>query len=53
MCETLNYLFEIIFKNGNVDSGYEKVPFQIEVLLNNINKSLFNFITSNEQEVEW
>ncbi|MFD0989256.1 hypothetical protein ACFQ1R_04050 [Mariniflexile jejuense] len=88
-CETLNYIFEITFKNGEyrfepieisytvsknkkekarditfkkssfhdkngeVDSGYEKVPFQIEALLNNINKSLFNFITSNEQEDEW
>ena len=38
---------------GNTDSDYRKVPAQIEMLLNNLNKSLLNYLTDVPQEDEW
>lgn len=40
-------------KDGKIKEGYEKVSSQIEDLLNNLNKSLLNYLTGKEQEDEW
>ena len=40
-------------KDGKIKEGYEKVSSQIETLLNDLNKSLLNYFTGKEQEVEW
>ena len=39
--------------NGKINNDYEKVPAQIETLLNNLNKSLLNYLTDKPQEDEW
>ena len=39
--------------NGEVKEEYEKVPFQIETLLNNMNKSLLHYLNDEDQETEW
>ncbi len=39
--------------DGKIKDGYEKVSSQIEALLNNLNKSLLNYLTNKEQEDEW
>ena len=41
------------YKDGDLIGGYEKVPTQIENLFNNLNKSLFNYLSDFEQETEW
>ena len=40
-------------KDGKIKEGYEKVSSQIEALLNNLNKSLLNYLTDKKQEDEW
>lgn len=51
---------KIEFKNSSFHSNdgtlkvdYEKVPSQIETLLNNLNRSLLNYIMNKPQEDEW
>ncbi|MDO5970249.1 hypothetical protein Q4Q35_10570 [Flavivirga aquimarina] len=39
--------------DGKIIEGYEKVLSQVENLLNNLNKSLLNYLTDKEQEEEW
>ena len=38
---------------GKINNNFAKVPAQIETLLNNLNKSLLNYLTNKPQEDEW
>ncbi len=38
---------------GKINTGFAKVPAQIETLFNNLNKSLLNYLTNKPQEDEW
>ncbi len=39
--------------DGKINHRYKKVPAQIETLLNNLNRSLLNYLTDEKQEDEW
>lgn len=39
--------------DGKIKEGYEKVSSQIEAFLNNLNKSILNYLTDKEQKDEW
>ncbi|MCF8273063.1 MAG: DUF4468 domain-containing protein [Flavobacteriaceae bacterium] len=40
-------------QSGKIKDDYTKAPSQIETLLNNLNKSLLNYINGDDQEDEW
>ncbi|MEC3906086.1 hypothetical protein VOI54_03595 [Tamlana sp. 2201CG12-4] len=44
---------ELYSDNREIKAGHELVPSQLEDLFNSLHKSLYNYITDQEQEDEW